>query len=74
MLAVNNLFDKDEILIDPKCKNLIRDLDQVVWKDDSTTFDKSNPKLTHSLDGMKDMIDYEFPIMSNTKQVTIRKL
>lgn len=74
MIAVNNLFDKDEILIDPKCKNLIRDLDQVVWKDDSTTFDKSNPKLTHSLDGMKDMIDYEFPVMSNTKQVTIRKL
>lgn len=73
MLAMNKGFEKDEILIHPKCKNLITDLEQVVWKDSGTEFDKSNPLRTHSLDGAKDMYEYEFPVLGQEAQITIRQ-
>jgi hypothetical protein len=40
---------------------LIADLEQIKWKDAGFEFDKSNTKRSHWLDGMKDMIDYEYP-------------
>lgn len=73
MLAMNKMFEKGEILIHPKCKNLIKDLEQVVWDDSGTQFDKSNPLRTHSLDGAKDMCDYEWPILSPDAQITVRR-
>lgn len=61
MNAVNALFDLGEIEVHPKCKELIKDLEQIKWRDSGFEFDKSDSKRSHWLDGMKDMIDYEFP-------------
>jgi hypothetical protein len=61
MNAVNFLFESGEVIISKKCKNLIADLEQVKWKDSNFEFDKSNLKRSHWLDGMKDMIDFEYP-------------
>jgi hypothetical protein len=60
--AVNNCFDKNMIEIHPRCKNLIQDLEQCSVRPGTGELDKSDPKRTHALDGMKNMIDYEFPI------------
>lgn len=61
--ATNNLFDKNRIrLHSSKCKNAIADLEQCSLKSGTHEIDKSNPKRSHWLDGMKDMIEYEFPI------------
>lgn len=73
--AMNNLFDKNKILIHgKKCKNLIADLEQCILKSGGTEIDKSNPKRSHWLDGLKNMIDYEFPIRSrpNSRELKIR--
>ena len=61
--ATNAKFSRDEIVINSKCKNLIADLEQCVYKEGSFELDKSNPMRTHWLDGLKNMIDYKFPII-----------
>ena len=49
-------------IIDPRCKTLIRDLEQVVNKEGTRDIDKSNPELTHMSDGFGYAVDYEYPI------------
>jgi hypothetical protein len=49
-------------IIDPRCEGLIRDLEQVVFKDNTRTINKSNLELTHLSDGFRYSIDYEFPV------------
>tara|TARA_R100000152_G_scaffold18399_1_gene10199 strand:+ start:10253 stop:11479 length:1227 start_codon:yes stop_codon:yes gene_type:complete len=58
--AVNKLFDN--LIIDPKCKNLIADFEQVVNKEGTRDIDKSNPELTHMSDGFGYFVEYEYPI------------
>ena len=58
--SVNSIMKS--CIIDPKCKGLIRDLEQVVNKDGTREIDKSNKSLTHFSDGFGYYIDYEFPI------------
>jgi hypothetical protein len=65
--ATNNLFEKGMIKIHPKCKNLIADLEQCTIKDQTFEIDKSNPRRTHWLDGLKNMVDYEFPAIRPNK-------
>jgi PBSX family phage terminase large subunit len=64
--SMNNLFDKNQIKIHPKCKNLIADLEQCTIKDGGYEIDKTNAKRTHWLDGLKNMCEYEFPIIKPT--------
>lgn len=61
--ALNNLFHKDRIGIDPKCKEFISDLEQCKIKDALFEIDKTNPKRSHWLDGAKNMAGYEFPVV-----------
>lgn len=64
--ACNSLFSKDKIIISSKrCRNLIADLEQCIIKQGTHDIDKSDPKRTHWLDGLKYMVDYEFPISGN---------
>ena len=58
--ATNKLFDN--CIIDPKCKNLIADFEQVVNKEGTRDIDKSNAELTHMSDAFGYFVDYEFPI------------
>lgn len=62
-LLVCGKFDKDEIKIHPRCKVLIKDLEQV--EQARLTFEKVKDKpgkLTHASDTMDYFIDYEFTL------------
>lgn len=60
--ALNNLFAKNSILINPKCKEFIKDLEQCIIKPGTHEIDKSDPLRTHWLDGAKYWADYEYPV------------
>jgi hypothetical protein len=61
--AVNSIFAKGVVRIHNKnCPNLISDLEQCRFKDGAFEIDKSNPDRSHWLDGLKNMVDYEFPV------------
>jgi len=53
--------------IDPKCKYLIKDLEQV-QRDKKGGIDKSNIELTHSLDACSYAIAYKFPVISKASR------
>ena len=55
------------LLIDPQCKELIKDFEQVSWKADPhgnplAELDKSDPMRTHASDALGYMIAREFPM------------
>jgi Terminase large subunit, T4likevirus-type, N-terminal len=67
--AVNSLLcnhnQQRRLIIDPRCKHLIKDLERVSWKADGHDnllgqVDKSNPQLTHVSDALGYMIEREF--------------
>ena len=60
--AVNKALEKD-VIIDPKCKGLIIDLEQVTNLPNSRNIDKSNSSRTHFTDGFRYFIDYNLPII-----------
>ena len=60
--AVNKLCEKN-LIIDPKCKGLITDLEQTVNKEGTREIDKSNKDRTHFSDGLRYAIDFEYPII-----------
>jgi hypothetical protein len=67
-LLVNGKFDKDEIIINPKLKILIKDLEQV--EQSKLTFEKikdKDGKLTHASDTLDYFIDYEYSLYLNRK-------
>lgn len=63
--ALNNLLSKGRIVIDPKCKNLIADLERCILKSGGLEIDKSDGKRGHLLDGVKNMAEYEFGIKND---------
>ena len=52
VVNVNLLFTNNEIIIDPKCKKLINDLERVVWKDNQLDQKGANKMLTHISDAL----------------------
>lgn len=52
-------------LINPKCKHLIRDCEQVAFKDGTTQIDKKDANLTHASDASGYMIEQEFSLIRN---------
>ena len=60
--AVNKLCEKN-LIIDPRCKGLITDLEQTVNKEGTREIDKSNKDRTHFSDGLRYAIDFEYPII-----------
>jgi hypothetical protein len=72
--AVNGLLCNTQrdrrLLLDPRCKRLIRDFEQVVWKADAhdnllPQLDKSNPELTHVSDALGYLVECEFGLQQN---------
>ena len=64
--SMNNSFKS--MVIDPRCKVLIKDLEQVCLKENTRELDKSNANLTHSSDALGYFVDYEYPCRRpNTK-------
>jgi hypothetical protein len=64
--AVNALLDPSKgsprLQIDPKCKTLIRDLEQVAFKPGTRELDKGNGQLTHVSDALGYPITDLFPV------------
>ena len=59
--AMNNILSKKEIYIDPKCKLLIKDLEQVCNKEGSRDIDKTNKELSHMSDALGYGLEWEYP-------------
>lgn len=76
LMAANKFLQRGWVVLDrKKCKETIKDFEQVRLKEGSNELDKSDPTRTHWVDGFKNMIDYEFPIenmRSQWKTVRIR--
>jgi hypothetical protein len=64
---LHNHAGERRLLIDPKCKHLIRDLEQVSWKVDPhgnslADLDKSDPMRNHVSDALGYVVVREFPM------------
>lgn len=60
--AVNNAFEKKKIKVHPKCQALIKDLEQVSFKEGSNHPDTSDSKLTHISDALGYLVWHLQPI------------
>ncbi len=58
--AVNASFEHNRCVIDPTCKRLIIDLEQVAWQTGTKVLDKSNKELTHLSDAARYFLFKEF--------------
>jgi hypothetical protein len=72
--AVNALLCNSQgdrrLLIDPRCKRLIRDFEHIIWKADAhenllPQLDKTNPELTHASDALGYLVESEFGLRQN---------
>jgi len=64
---LRNHAGQHRLLIDPKCKGLIKDLEQVCWKADPhgnqlADLDKSDPMRTHLSDAAGYFLAHDFPM------------
>ena len=62
---LRNQAGERRLLIDPKCKQLILDLERVRWKNDTqgntlAELDKSDPERTHVSDALGYVIAHDF--------------
>jgi hypothetical protein len=62
IICANSNFYHDRLIIDPSCKNLIRDLELVSWKEDGKNVDKSDLSLTHASDGYTYGVHFFLPL------------
>lgn len=67
--TVNNLFEKERIVISPKCTKLINDLEKVSYKEGTTLPDTNDSLLTHISDGLGYFCWYAFPILPPKGQI-----
>jgi hypothetical protein len=66
---LRNYAGQVRLLVDPHCKQLIKDFEQVCWKVDPhgnslAELDKSNPLRTHASDALGYYVAREFPMHS----------
>ena len=57
---MNRLLTDNRIIINPKCKKLIGDLEKVSWKDNKLD-QKTDPMLTHMSDNAGYGVYFHFP-------------
>lgn len=67
--TVNNLFDKSRVVIDAKCSKLIRDLEQVSYKDGSSLPNTDDSTLTHLSDALGYAAYYFQPILPRKSEI-----
>jgi len=67
--AVNGLMcnarGQRRLFVNPKCKHMIQDFEQVSFKEGTTQIDKSNLALTHASDSIGYMIAEEFSLIQS---------
>ena len=71
--SMNNNLTKGNMIIDPKCKGLIRDLEQVVNKEGTRDIDKTtNKELTHLSDALGYYVEFKYPTVKPVLGTTDR--
>lgn len=75
IINANSRFHHKLVVIDPSCKNLIRDLELVAWKENGSDIDKSDLTLSHASDAFGYGLWYFLPLkpISNAKVISQRK-
>jgi PBSX family phage terminase large subunit len=69
-VCVNNLLEKDRLVIDPKCKHLIADLEKVTYRPGTTEPDSTTDKsLTHMSDALGYGCWFCFPVIKHQSGV-----
>lgn len=69
-VCVNNLLEKDRLVIDPKCKHLIADLEKVTYRPGTTEPDATTDKsLTHMSDALGYGCWFCFPVIKHQSGV-----
>lgn len=61
--SLNNLLEKQRLIIDPKCVKLIRDLEQVSYKEGTDLPETKEKHLTHISDALGYLCHWAFPIV-----------
>jgi len=69
--CVNNLLEKQRLFVDSSCVKLIRDLEQVSYKQGSTQPDTANKELTHISDALGYISYWAFPIIRPSSRITM---
>ena len=69
---VNRLLTDNRLIINPKCKKLIGDLEKVSWKDNKLD-QKTDPMLTHISDALGYALWYLEPIQGMKKKIETNK-
>ena len=67
--CVNNLLEKGRLLIDPKCVKLIRDLEQVTYKEGTNLPETKEKSLTHISDALGYLCNWAHPIVKFDPEV-----
>jgi len=70
---VNRLLGQGKVVIDPKCKKLINDLERVVWKNNALDQSGANKELTHISDALGYACWKLDPIVSVVPKVTSQR-
>lgn len=69
--TVNNLFEKRRVLVSDKCVKLIKDFEQVTFKDGSNLPDTKDSSLTHISDAFGYLCWFAFPILPRRSEVKL---
>lgn len=67
IINCNSRMHHNLVVIDPSCKNLIRDCELVAWKEDGSDIDKKDISLSHSSDAFGYGVWYFLPLRKQTK-------
>lgn len=67
--CVNNLLEKERILIDKRCAALIRDLEKVSYEEGTNKPDASDHRLTHISDALGYACWWSYPLVKATSGV-----
>ena len=67
IINVNSRLHHGLVIIDPSCKNLIRDLELVAWKENGSDIDKADITLSHASDAFSYGVWYYLPLKKQTR-------
>lgn len=71
--CMNNLLDKIRLVIHPRCRNTIKDLERVSYREGTRDMDVSDKKLGHVSDALGYVCWYHFPIQIERMKTRISR-
>ena len=68
---VNAMLEQARIIIHPRCKNLIKDLEQVTFKEGTNLPETKDQTLTHISDALGYLVHWAFPLVKISTGVSV---